>query len=154
MLVAGFVDPTERPLRFHAMYRSVFLECGGTLLSFGVLADTGRMQIASIRSVHVVVELDDDLQPASTSIRETVLEDPDGSNRIRTIQLWDTEGGPDGIECAAARLDLENGQIVFIDPTYHFGIRIGGIHQQDSWLNNSTQREHDRIVLDMSDAAG
>jgi hypothetical protein len=149
VFVAGFLDTSERPLRFYALYRAVFFECGGALLRFGVVGDTGRMQITRV-DVVVPGDLDDDLEPASTSIRQVILEHPDGSNRLRSLHLWDVVDGPDGIECAAARIDLSNGQKIFLDPTYHFGIRLGGASQQTVWAENSPQRDHIHCEMDLS----
>jgi hypothetical protein len=137
---AGFVDPSERPLRFYALYRAVFVECGSVLLKFEVVADTGRMRVT--RAEHVSCQnLDDDLEPAATSVRQVILDDPDGGNHLRRLLLWGVNDHAVGIECSAARFDLMNGQQIFVDPTYHFGIRLGGAQQQTVWMDNSLQRE-------------
>lgn len=151
VLVAGFVDTSERPLRFYALYRAVFVECGGVLLRFGVLGDTGRMQITRT-DVLSCGDLDEDLEPASTSLRQVVLDDPDGANQLRSLHLWDLADSSDGIECSAARIDLANGQKVFLDPTYHFGIRLGGAWQQTVWVENSPQSDHSHFEMDLSQA--
>lgn len=151
ILVAGFVDTRERPLRFHALHRAVFIECDGVLLRFGVRGDSGRMQITRTDVVSCG-DLDEDLEPASTSLRQVFLDDPDGSNRMRSLHLWDLEDGPHGIECSAVRIDLANGQKVFLDPTYYFGIRLGGASQQTVWVENSQQEDHGHFELDLSKA--
>ena len=48
----------------------------------------------------------------------------------------DASFGPSGVTCAALELRLQNGQVVFFDPSYHFGIRIGGIEQEATWRKN------------------
>jgi hypothetical protein len=152
VLVAGFVDTSERPLRFYALYRAVFLELGGELLKFSVLGDTGRMQISRTNDLSFG-DLDEDLERASTSLRQVVLDDPDGSNRLQRLHLWSLGNGPDGIECSAARIDLANGQKIFLDPTYHFGIRLGGASQQTVWMENSPQQDHSHLEMDLTTAS-
>lgn len=41
----------------------------------------------------------------------------------------------DGTEenCAAAKIILENGQMIFLDPSFVYGIGIGGKEQEEYW---------------------
>lgn len=64
--------------------------------------------------------------------------------------MWGVETTPDGVECAAAQLDLANGQVIFLDPTYHFGIRLGDARQYSIWLENLPGDEPKCIDLDLS----
>lgn len=142
IVVVGFLDSSERPVRFHPLYRTLFLECGTKLLKISVIGDTGRLLIAKVDTMSWEHDLDNDMQPACSSVRQSVLEDPDGSNRLIVMNLWDASELESGVECAAARFDLANDQKIFLDPSYHFGIRIGGLGQQAIWSENSRSADH------------
>lgn len=56
------------------------------------------------------------------------------NNTVKEIELQDgTEKN-----CAAAKIILENGQIVFVDPSFVYGIGIGGKEQEEYWKYCST----------------
>jgi hypothetical protein len=51
------------------------------------------------------------------------------NNTVKQIELQDgTEKN-----CAAAKIILEDGQIIFLDPSFVYGIGIGGKEQEDYW---------------------
>jgi hypothetical protein len=68
IIVAGFVEKGERPVRFHALWRAVYFECDGALLKMAVIGDSGRMRISVVHTVCYDAELDDDMLPALLSI--------------------------------------------------------------------------------------
>jgi hypothetical protein len=149
IIVTGFVEKDERSLRFHALWRAVYFECDGVLLKMATVGDSGRMRLALVHSVCYEAELDDDMLPASSSVRLQVLRDPDGSNVLAAIRLWNMDQTSEEIQCAAARLDLLNGQRIFVDPSYYFGIRLGGHEQEEVWEENwfESRREDVKIAL-------
>ncbi len=134
--VVGFVDDAESPPRFYGQLRLMYLDLGGRLLELRCIEDSGSMRMALVREFSKAEDLDDDLQPCVMSIRELVLADPDGENRIVAIRLWGGSFDNDSISCSAAQLEFKNGQVVFADPTYHFGIRLGGAEQRATWLQD------------------
>jgi len=149
IIVTGFVENDEQSVRFHALWRAVYFECNGVLLKMATVGDSGRMRLALVHSVCCEAELDDDMLPASSSVRLQVLRDPDGSNVLTAIRLWNINESLEEIQCAAARLDLINGQRIFVDPSYYFGIRLGGREQEEVWEENwfDPRREDVEIAL-------
>lgn len=147
--IAGFVDEEAQSLRFYGSQRAIFFACGGILVRFGVVGYTCRMRITEVDAVLFDRELDDE-RPAWSSISEAVLDDPDGENRIVSLRLWDLEDARGEIECSGACLGLENGQKIFLDPGYHFGIRVRGPEQEAVWRENSLSDEHTVTDLDLS----
>ncbi|MCK6592077.1 MAG: hypothetical protein L6Q76_31375, partial [Polyangiaceae bacterium] len=145
IIVAGFVENNDRPIRFHALWRTVYFECSGILLRLDAIGDSGRMRLALVDSVFFDAELDDDMLPASSSIRLQVLRDPDGSNALLAIHIWNMVESSDEFQCAAARLDLLNGQRIFIDPSYYFGIRLGGHEQEEVWEANWFESRREEV---------
>jgi hypothetical protein len=89
---------------------------------------------------------------AVTSVREQCLDDADGRNDLSVMRFWDATEDEAGLRCAAAQLDLTNGQQIFVDPTYHFGIRIGGALQKRIWLENwPTAKQALEHIVHLSD---
>lgn len=79
-----------------------------------------------------------DNSPACTmSIRDMVLTDADGTNQIASITLLGPDFRPESVACATVQLELDNGQVIFFDPSYYFGIRTGGLEQRSIWLDNA-----------------
>jgi len=136
--VAGFVQKDEHPIRFYALYRVVFVEFDRAMLRLSVLGDSGHLQLVSVDALRFDAELDDDMLPAVTSVGQMVLRDPDGTNALLAVQLWDLRGTANALQCAALRFDLVNGQKLFVDPSFHFGIRMGGQDHEDAWKQNWT----------------
>lgn len=134
--VPGFIDDEGLPVRFWAQLRELYLELSGKLLQLQCIEDTGTVSIRIVDRFSPPPYLDDDQTPCVMSIREMVLEDPDARNTLSGIRLWGAAFGVNGAACSAAQFDLEGGQGIFVDPSYHFGMRIGGSEQRGVWLRN------------------
>ena len=135
VLLPGFIDDEAQPHRFRALPQAIYFECNSSLLKFEAIATTGTMHVSLADNLSVSVDLDDDMVPAIASLREQVLDDPVGSNLLLEIRLWNLAEDENGLRCAAAQLQLANGQQVFLDPSYYFGIRVGGTRQRDIWFD-------------------
>lgn len=133
VLLTGFVEKHESPVRFYALLETLYLQCGGSLLRFGTVGDSGRMRIEVATAIEHTAALDDDMTPALTSIRQQMLRDPDGANVIAASKFWNPTDEVNSIVCSAASIDLANGQHIFVDPSNHFGIQVGGRELEESW---------------------
>jgi hypothetical protein len=139
VLVTGFIDKDERPVRFHALWRVIYFEFDNVLLKMAVVGDSGRIRLFLVDEVSSEADLDDDMLPAFSSVRLQVLRDPDGSNVLATIRTWNTIQSSEWIECSAARIDLVDGQQIFVDPLNYFGIQLGGREQEEVWKENAQE---------------
>lgn len=152
VLIAGYVGQTDDGrVEFCPTYYAYFFECGAVLLTFRAVPYAGRMRI-SRGDVVIRDDLDPDLKPAWASIGTTVLENSIGPTPLRALHLWGVDETTEGVECDAAQFDLANGQTIFLDPTYIFGIRLGGDRQYAIWLENLRSGEPKCIDLDLSQA--
>jgi len=115
---------------------------------FEAIDTTGTMRVSLVDQVNDSADLDDDMVPAVASLREQVLDDADGSNMLLELRLWNLVEDERGLRCAAAQLQLANGQQIFVDPTYHFGIRVGGARQRDIWSDTwpAAKSARERVV--------
>lgn len=134
--VASFLDDEESPWRVRLHLRVMYLELKGQFLELRCVEDTGTMSLSLVASMRGLGEPDEDFRPSLSSLRELVLIDPVAENQVDAFVLWGAEFEGESVSCNAAQLNLANGQVLFIDPTYHFGIRLGGPEQRDCWYRN------------------
>lgn len=83
-----------------------------------------------VSDVRYQFEYDEDMIKVKSSVKELVLVSSILANNIvKDIEL------KDGTEknCAAAKIVLENGQIIFVDPGFPYGIGVGGKEQEQYW---------------------
>jgi hypothetical protein len=134
VLVAGFIEKDAQPLQFSANYRILYFDFDGVFLKSSVVRDEGELALTFVDGPRVEqYPDDDDLLPAISSIRDLVLFDPNGSNLLVSIHLWNAREGGASITSAALRFDVSGGQQIFVDPSYFFGMRIGGVQQEKIW---------------------
>jgi len=137
ILLPGFIDQDEVPVRFRSTPQTVYFECNSVYLKIEAISTTGSMKLSIDEKIEIPVQIEEeDMTAAVTSMREQYIDDSDGKNDLSAIRLWNVSEDETGLRCAAAQLDLVNGQQIFIDPTYHFGIRIGGSRQRHIWSDN------------------
>lgn len=149
ILLPGFIDQDETPVRFRSTPQIVYFECNSVYLKMEVISTTGSMRLSIDDKIEVPVQIEEeDMTAAVTSMREQYVDDSDGGNDLSAIRLWNVTEDDTGLRCAAAQLDLVNGQQIFVDPTYHFGIRIGGSRQRDIWCENwpAAERALEQVV--------
>lgn len=139
IVLVGFVDHSQQLARFRALLDAVYLEFDGIFLEIATIRDTGRARIGIVAEPRIRAELDDDMTPAISSVRQQVLRDPDARNALREVRLWEVAEAQDQLSCAALSFELDNGQSVFLDPFNHFGIRIGGDEHNALWLASATR---------------
>jgi hypothetical protein len=151
VLVAGFVEKGTQPLQFCANYRILYFDFDGIFLKSSVVRDEGQMELAFVDSPNAEhYPDDDDLLPAISSIRDLVLFDPNGSNLLVSIHLWNARESGASIACAALRFDVSGGQQIFVDPSYYFGMRIGGAHQEQIWNEGFRRPDWTHIEIPIS----
>ena len=136
ILLPGFIDQEAAPVRLRAMLQTVYLECGSSLVELAAIGTTGTMRVSLSERIRHTFELEEGMIAAVTSIRQQILNDADGSNEVGAIRLWGVNDRNGDLHCAAMLIELANEQQIFVDPTYHFGIRLGGSEQRTSWLEN------------------
>jgi heme oxygenase len=135
VLLTGFIDRNDDPLRFYALLQTVYFEFSDFLLDISTLGDSGRIRLELVASLRHNVELDDDMVFATTSIRQQILRDPDGQNVLAALRFWNVSEDAGIVVCSAARLDLANGQNIFVDPSNYFVIQLGGCELEETWAS-------------------
>jgi hypothetical protein len=148
ILLSGFIDQDEQPVRFRTLPQVVYFECGSIYIKMETISTTGTMRISVDDKIDMPAGIEEDMTAAVTSIREQCLDDVDSENDLGAIRFWGVLEDEAGLRCAAVQFDLANGQQIFVDPSYHFGIRIGGPRQREIWRRNwpAAEQTSERII--------
>jgi hypothetical protein len=151
ILVTGFIEKDAQPLQFCANYRTLYFDCGGVFLKSSVVRDEGELVLTIVdRPVADAYPEDEDLLPAISSVREVVLFDPNGGNSLVSVHFWNVRENGSSMVSAALRFDLSNGQQIFVDPSYFFGMRIGSAQQEQIWNEGFRRPEWAHVEISLS----
>lgn len=137
IIKVGFIDIEDGYAQMSFANKYLFIEFDSFLLKFTSIEQYSQLQVEIVSDVTFDIELDDDLIPARASVATIVLTDDMGDNKINSIELFNCSNKTDqNIQCDAMSIYLESGQELFIDPTYYFGLNIGGKEQKEKWFVN------------------
>lgn len=126
----GFIYPEEGRGEFTTDLRWIYFEFEDILVEFESFEQYSRLRMEKVSDVRYQFEYDEDMIKVKSSVKELVLVSSILANNIvKDIEL------KDGTEknCAAAKIVLENGQIIFVDPGFPYGIGVGGKEQEQYW---------------------
>ena len=126
----GFVYLEDGQTEFTPDLRWIYIEFEDILIEFESIEQYSRLRMEKVPDVRYLFEYDEDMIKARSSVKELVLVSSMLANNIVKDIVF-----IDGTErnCAAAKIVLENGQIIFIDPGFPYGIGIGGKEQEEYW---------------------
>lgn len=151
IIVPGFFESGASPMQFHANYRILYFDLGGVFLRASVIRDEGEVLLTLVDKPGPDAYPDDeDLVPAISSIREVALTNPNAGNEVSSIHLWNARDTESGVACAAVRFDMTSGQRLFVDPSYFFGIRLGGLQQEKIWQEEFRRPDWGHLELSLS----
>jgi hypothetical protein len=133
----GFVDIEDGFSHMNFADKYLFIEFDTFFLKLTSVEQYSQLQIEITSKISFDAELDDALIPAQASIATIVLTDDMADNRINSLEIYNCSDRQDqNILCEALSIYLTCGQELFIDPTYYFGLNIGGKEQKEKWLIN------------------
>ena len=120
----------EEKTEFTPDLRWMYFEFEDILIEFESFEQYSRLRMEKVLDVRYCFEQDEDMIKVKSSVREFVLiSSLLANNIVKGIELIDgTEE-----DCAAAKIVLENGQTIFIDPGFPYGIGVGGKEQEEYW---------------------
>lgn len=127
--IVGFIYLEGGQSEFTPDLRWIYFEFEDILLEFESI-EYSRLKIEKVLDVRYQFECDEDMIKVKSSIIEFVLVSSMLVNNIvKDIEFKDgTEK-----DCSAAKIILENGQIIFVDPSFPYGIGVGGREQEKYW---------------------
>ena len=134
IFIVGAVDIDDE-ISFIPDLRYLYFMFDTFYILFKSVEQYSKLSFAIVDSIQYDYYVDEDMLKAKTSISDIVLDNSGAiGNDIRKIALYDFDNTNN--ICSAAELFLSNGQIIFIDPSFLFGINIGGTRQKKIWKDN------------------
>ena len=134
----GFVDIENRKANFSPDMRCYYFEFGDQYIELESIEQYSKLSVRIVDSVHYKFEIDEDMFPCTTSVNQLILMDSmSAKNIVNRFVIYGLEcDTADQIVCHSLQLNLENGQELFIDPSFYYGINIGGAEQRRFWKEN------------------
>ena len=134
--LTGFVDVEDGIAQFYHDLRFIYFEINSKYIEFESINQFSKLRIKIVDSVAHDFEIDEDMMKAKSSVSEIILSDTMANgNDIDNIIFYNLEEQEELI-CDAMEIKLVNGQVIFLDPSYYFGINIGGKEQKEIWKFN------------------
>ena len=134
--LTGFVDIEDGIAQFHHDLRFIYFEINSKYIEFEAINQFSKLKIKIVDSVEHNFEIDEDMVKVKSSVSEIILNDTMANgNDIDNIVFYNLEEQEELI-CDAIEINLVNGQVIFLDPSYYFGINVGGKEQKQMWKLN------------------
>lgn len=126
----GFIYLEDEQYEFTPDLRWMYFEFEDILVEFASVEQYSRLRMEKVSDVRYQFEDDEDMIKVKSSVIELVLVSSMlVDNIVKDIELIDgTEQN-----CAAAKIVLENGQSIFVDPSFLHGLGVGGKEQEEYW---------------------
>lgn len=140
--LTGFVDIEDGIAQFYHDLRFVYFEINSKYIEFESINQLSKLRLKIVDSVKYNFEVDEDMMSAKSSVSEIILRDTMANgNDIDNIIFYNLDKQEDLI-CDAVEIKLVNGQVIFLDPSYYFGINMGGNEQKQMWKINLKESEN------------
>lgn len=149
ILLTGLVCIENGVAEFLPDYRAIHFEINNKFIIFESIEQYSKLKISIAENLLYYEVDDEDMLKSYTSISNIILLDiHDTGNKIESIYLYNkTLNDENFIICEAAKLILQNGQTIFLDPKYYFGINIGGNNQEKRWFENLNKEKANDIKV-------
>lgn len=138
IISVGFVDIENDIAQFYANPQWLYFEFDDYYIEFESIEQFSKLKIRFSDNINYSYEIDEDMVKAKSSIIDVVLiSSMMLGNDINEICFVNINCEDDEfLICDALKLILSNGQIIFLDPSFLFGIAIGKEDQEDFWKKN------------------
>jgi hypothetical protein len=137
VILVGFVDIVNGEAEFYPDLRFMYFKFTSGFIEFESIEQYSKLKLRITNAIQYNFEVDEDMIRGKSSISEIVLEDTmDSNNIIKDLVFYNLECKCNEIICDAMEIILLNGQTIFLDPSYYFGVNIGGMRQKERWESN------------------
>ena len=108
------------------------------MLEIECIEQYSKLRLTLTKKEKYIYEIDEDFIYAKSSIKDVVLTNAvcHLGNDVKQWVFYNCIDHDQFLICDAIRMTLGNGQVIFIDPKFLFGMRIGGINQEECWYKN------------------
>ncbi|WP_129599961.1 hypothetical protein [Anaerophilus nitritogenes] len=151
--LTGFVDIEDGIAQFYPDLRFIYFEINSKFIEFESINQYSKLRIKVVNSVNHNFEIDEDMMKGKSSVSEIILtQDGAIGNCIDIIKFYNLEEKEEELICDAIEIKLKNEQVIFLDPSFYFGINIGGNEQKEIWkLNLDNNVEINETYIKISD---
>ena len=137
IILVGFTELNNDETQFYPDLRFMYFMFTSGLIKFESVDQYSKLKLSISDSIQYNFEVDEDMLKGKSSIGDIILEDTmDSGNIIKDLVFYNLECKGSEIICDALEIILINKQTIFLDPSYFFGINIGGIRQKERWKIN------------------
>ena len=135
--LTGFVDIEDGIAQFYPDLRFIYFEINSKFIEFESINQYSKLRIKLEKLVNHKFEIDEDMMKGKSSVCEIIL-NQDGAigNCIDIIKFYNLEEKEEELICDAIEMKLKNEQVIFLDPSFYFGINIGGCEKKKIWKEN------------------
>ncbi|RUS45553.1 hypothetical protein [Cohnella sp. AR92] len=136
--LSGFIDPEEEDVvEFTPWSHCLFFEFAAQLIKIESVDQYSKLRITY--STNLLTDVDmDDFVPSKARISYLIFKNPLAKNKIIRMEFYELEEQIDQLICDALKIQLQNNQVLFLDPSY-LAINIGGLEVEEEWLHNSKE---------------
>ena len=148
----GYVDGEENPTSFHPALEILFFEFEDCFLRLQSVEQYSRIDLKLTADIDFdfPFDMEEEDIPASVSMGDSLL---DGTTmtthkvvKVRLFGLTDDQGA---IKCDALEFTLSTGQVLFVDPTYEFGFKLGSAAQEQVWSDNLPHEKPEVTLIEL-----
>lgn len=134
IVICGFVDIENGVAEFCNQLYCVFIEVDGRYIKLEADGQNPRLKVSITDKLDYSDELDEDVFRAYYHANELILcTNSECGNYIKRISFYNYNELT--CECDAIEFEVSNGQVIFFDPSYYYGINIGGECQKKIWMD-------------------
>lgn len=149
IISTGIVSIENGLAEFLPDLRILHFEIADKFVVFESIKQFSEIRISVSEKLRYYDVDDEDMLKSHMSIANIVLWDIyDRGNKTAEIYLYDQRSEDNNsIICDAVKINLLNGQTIFLDPKYYFGINIGGSDQEKRWFDNLDKDERKNVRI-------
>lgn len=137
ILKVGFLDLEENPIQVSLIDKYLFIELERFFLKLTSTHQNSRLKVEITSDTNFDTSPYQDFTIAITSVATIILTDNMADNSVASIEIYNLlDESEQAILCEAMSINLVCGQEIFIDPSYYFGLNVGGKEQKEKWLIN------------------
>ncbi len=149
VILTGFVIEGDESGEFIPDLGSVFFQAGGRLFACESVRQFSALRLTFPEELFYN-KVDDDVRYGKISVRNIIgIVDHSVNNIVREFRIFNPEECNDDIICGALLFIFNDGRKLFLDPSWHFGIRIGGSEAYEEWLINKYSAGGGRLNINV-----
>lgn len=149
------IDREESFVDFIPIGRSIYIDFGQEYIHLTVEDKMNEPTKLGLSYEHTISETllvdyishENDIYPAKESIAEIILTDTLLDNSIDYLCVYGGELVQGKCICDAFSIRLNCGQLLFFDPSFHYGINIGGTNQRENWILNHSLESNNELRI-------